>query len=550
MLNLESALKNKRILVLDDLVEARSAMKKMVTLLGATQIDSATSGKEASDAIMANDYDLVLADYNLGKGKDGQQVLEEARYTNRLKASSLFVMVTGENAVDMVMGALEYEPDNYITKPFTLAILRERLIRILSIKKEIEAIDQAIDAGQIDQAIALAHQLLEEKPRLLMPLTRILGRLYMRQKRYAEAQAVYTQLLDQKSVAWARLGRAICMHYLGDSRSALALIEQCLLAHPMYVQCYDWSATILQELGDTKRAQIQLQKAVGISPKAVLRQMELGRVAFDNDDTKTAINAFEQAIRLGRHSCYKNAANYLKFAQIVRTELLDGTAGANNRELRQLADKSFKMFEELREEYAEQTDVLFDTCIIEGKTYIALNDEKHAKQAADNAETLLRQLKQPSAERQLQMAEAFIDTHQHAKAKTMLNIVKSSAAADSQLLKKIVSIESNLNTLSARERTTSLNSQGIEFYTQRQYAKAVVLFDEAAQDDEASISVLINAVQAKISLMESTKADAKQLKECGAYFNRIGLIPATDERYERFERLRNTYIKLKGSVSA
>lgn len=550
MLNLESALKNKRILVLDDLVEARSAMKKMVSMLGATQVDSATSGKEASDAIMANDYDVVLADYNLGKGKDGQQVLEEARYTNRLKASSLFIMVTGENAVDMVMGALEYDPDNYITKPFTLAILRERLLRILSIKNELADIDKAIDAGQIDQAIALAHQLLEEKPRLIMPLTRILGRLYMRQKRYAEAQTVYTQLLDQKSVAWARLGQAICMHYLGDSRSALALIEQCLLAHPMYVQCYDWSATILQELGDSKRAQIHLQKAVEISPKAVLRQMELGRVAFDNHDTKTSITAFEQAIRLGRHSCYKNAENYLKFANIVRTELLDGTAGANNRELRQLADKSFKMFEELREEFAEQTDIMFDTCIVEGKTYMALEDEKHAKQAADHAETLLKQLKQPSAERQLQMAEAFIDTHQHTKAKSLINVLKASGAVDSKLLTKINSMESSLNKTTIRERTTSLNAQGIEAYTQKHFARAVILFDEAAQDDEASPSVLINAVQAKISLMESTKADAKQLKECLAYFNRIGLIPATDERFERFERLRNTYIKLKSSVSA
>ena len=39
-------------------------------------------------------------------------------------------MVTGENAMDMVMGALEYEPDNYITKPYTLSMLRDRMQRI------------------------------------------------------------------------------------------------------------------------------------------------------------------------------------------------------------------------------------------------------------------------------------------------------------------------------------------------------------------------------------------------------------------------------------
>ena len=106
MINLEQTLKSKRILIVDDLVEARSALKKMATLLGCEHIDTATDGREASELLMEHDYDIVFSDYNLGKGRDGQQVLEEARYSNRLRATSLFILVTGENAVDMVMGAL------------------------------------------------------------------------------------------------------------------------------------------------------------------------------------------------------------------------------------------------------------------------------------------------------------------------------------------------------------------------------------------------------------------------------------------------------------
>ncbi|MEY8263499.1 MAG: response regulator, partial [Bermanella sp.] len=78
MADLSTMLVNKRILAIDDLVESRSAMKKMLTILGAETVDVAMDGDEASDYILNNDYDLIISDYNLGRGRDGQQILEEA----------------------------------------------------------------------------------------------------------------------------------------------------------------------------------------------------------------------------------------------------------------------------------------------------------------------------------------------------------------------------------------------------------------------------------------------------------------------------------------
>lgn len=544
MLNIEQALQNKRILIIDDLVQARSSLKKMVTLLGATQIDTATDGREASQRIMEHEYDIVLSDYNLGRGKDGQQVLEEARYCHRLKSTSLFILVTGENAVDMVMGALEYEPDNYITKPFTLNMLRERLIRILATKQEILPIDLAIDAGNPDEAIALATAMLAEKPRLLMPLTRILGKLYLRQKRYQDALQAYEQLLDKRSVAWARMGQAVCMHLLGDSRSALALLQQTLQAHPMYVQCHDWCATILLSMGDPLKAQQELQKAVAISPKAVLRQMELGRIAYDNGDFPVAEAAFEQAIRLGRYSCYKTSSNYLNFVTAVRQSLANSNAQANSRELRQLSDNAFKAIEELRQDYAGQDDIMFATCIVEGKTWQALGDEDNGRLAAQRAEEVLQRLKKPTLDQQLQMTEAYIDTNQHVKAKNLLQQLKNSGA-DETALQQINALEENLNKMVIRDHTAALNTQGVSCYEKKDFASAVAAFDEAAAYEEAGISVLLNAIQAKISLIETTQMDVGQLKDCYRYFQRIGKVGETDERFERYERLKSTFLRLK-----
>ncbi len=544
MLNIEQALQNKRILIIDDLVQARSSLKKMVTLLGATQIDTATDGREASQRIMEHEYDIVLSDYNLGRGKDGQQVLEEARYCNRLKSTALFILVTGENAVDMVMGALEYEPDNYITKPFTLNMLRERLIRILATKQEILPIDLAIDAGNHDEAITMATTMLAGKPRLQIPLTRILGKLYLRQKRYQEALQTYQKLLEKRPVGWAQMGQAVCLHLLGDSRSALALLQQTLLAHPMYVQCHDWCATILLSMGEPLKAQQELQKAVAISPKAMLRQMELGRIAYNNGDFPVAEAAFEQAIRLGRYSCYKTSSNYLQFVDAVRQSLANSNAQANSRELRQLSDKAFKAIEELRQDYAGEDDIMFATCITEGKTWQVLGDEENCRQAAQRAEEILLRLKKPTLDQQLQMTEAYIDTQQHVKAKNLLQQLKDSGV-DETALQQINALEENLNKMVIRDHTAALNTQGVSCYEKKDFASAVAAFDEAAAYEEAGISVLLNAIQAKISLIETTQMDVGQLKDCYRYFQRIGKVGETDERFERYERLKNTFLRLK-----
>lgn len=545
MLNLEQALKTKRILVLDDLVEARSSLKKMMTMLGAAQIDSATNGAEASQLIMEHDYDLVLSDYNLGKGKDGQQVLEEARYCNRLRATALFILVTGENALDMVMGALEYEPDNYITKPFTLSMLKERLIRILTTKEQLREIDLAIDAGDNDHAIALALTMKASKPRLLIPLTRILGKLYLRQKRYQEAFDVYSALLEQRSVAWARLGQAICMHFLGNSRSALALLEQTLLAHPRYVQCYDWSAAILLSMGQPQNAQKQLQKAVEISPKAVLRQMELGRIASDNQDFAVATEAFDQAVRLGRHSCYKTATNYLRFTDSVQQQLANASDEERaSRELRQLTDKAFKAMAELREDYANQPDILFAASLSESRTLLTLHQEQQARDAALQAEATLLQMKNPGVDAQLQLSELFIQTGQHLKAKDTLQRLKTHQPP-APVLARIATLEQNLDEMAIRDHTAQLNADGIKRYSQKDFAAAVAIFDAAAAYEEAGISVLLNAIQAKISLVESQGDRGTHMQDCQNYFRRIGTIGSSDERYERYERLRTTFERLK-----
>lgn len=67
--------------------------------------------------------DLVLLDINLPDGS-GLQLLREIKNANKM--TPVILLTANDTEMDVVLG-LEYGADDYITKPFSLAILRARV---------------------------------------------------------------------------------------------------------------------------------------------------------------------------------------------------------------------------------------------------------------------------------------------------------------------------------------------------------------------------------------------------------------------------------------
>lgn len=539
MINLEKALANRRMLIVDDLVEARSSLKKMASMLGAGHVDVATDGIEAMARIQENDYDIILSDYNLGRTKDGQQILEEARFTDRLRSTALFVVITGENAIDMVMGALEYDPDGYITKPYTLNMLKERLIRIISIKEELRKANEAIDLGMYEKAIEECIVVLKEKPRLRLPASRLLGQLLIREKKYKAALKIYSELLNERSVSWAKLGQAICIYRLGDPDSALALLKQALKDHPLYVQCYDWIARILKKQNKPKAAQQALQRAIDISPKAVLRQMELGRVASENGDTETAEQAFKYSVRLGRYSCHKNARNYLEFARAVRSNL----GNPSERSTKNKANEAMRALDELRQDYSSNQNAMFEASIVESRTHTSMKNAEGAAESADKAHKILEEMEEPKVDYKLDVTEVLIETEQAEKAQDLIAQLKD-LKLDGRMKSRVKELDIRLNGDIQEKESTTLNDDGVSLYEKGDLEKAIKAFDKATAFEYAGPSVLLNSIQAKVTYMEQKAPDKKLLKECRELLIRIGEVKPDDERFGRYSRLRKTFERL------
>ena len=113
----------KSVLIIEDNKEIALQMEKYLVNNG-YEVEIASSFYEASYK-MNVDMDAALLDINL-PDKDGQHLIE------RLKDKDIRVIVTTvKNDEDFIIESLDQGADDYLTKPFSLAILRARIDAVL-----------------------------------------------------------------------------------------------------------------------------------------------------------------------------------------------------------------------------------------------------------------------------------------------------------------------------------------------------------------------------------------------------------------------------------
>jgi DNA-binding response OmpR family regulator len=293
-------LAKKTVLVIDDFQNMRATLRQMLLTIGVQEVDSAIKAEEALERMRAKRYDIVLCDYNLGAGMDGQQLLETARSEGLVGYGTTFIMVTAENSSEMVMGALETLPDAYLTKPFTKDLLRARLLRVLPRKTPLQAVDNALRKGDRSTAITQLDGLLAGKPVHVAELLRLKAELLHRGGDAAGAAAICRQVQAAKPAAWALtlLGQiAVQQERLGE---ATQLFREAIALTPAYMPAHDSLAAALEAGGDGQAAFDVLVAAVECSAKSLPRQLHLARLAQALRRFDIAERAWRRVISLAR----------------------------------------------------------------------------------------------------------------------------------------------------------------------------------------------------------------------------------------------------------
>src|SRR3954470_21503239 len=181
---------DKHYLIVDDFVGIRQLLRESLRSLGAKHIDQASGGGEAVALLARTRYDVILCDYNLDEGKNGQQVLEEARMRNLVNPSTVWIMVSAEKSVESVMGAAEHQPDAYLIKPITEGVLLTRLNRVWHKKQVFREIDQAFADKDYLRAARLCEEQVLHHPLHEIDLLRMKAALLLKSGEPEQASAV------------------------------------------------------------------------------------------------------------------------------------------------------------------------------------------------------------------------------------------------------------------------------------------------------------------------------------------------------------------------
>jgi two-component system chemotaxis response regulator CheY len=116
-----------RILVVDDMMTMRKLVSKCCREIGFTDITEAADGALAWTALDQSPipYGLVISDWNM-PNLTGLELLRRVRGDKRF-AKLPFVLVTAEAEQHQVVEAVKAGVTNYVVKPFSADILREKL---------------------------------------------------------------------------------------------------------------------------------------------------------------------------------------------------------------------------------------------------------------------------------------------------------------------------------------------------------------------------------------------------------------------------------------
>lgn len=522
----------KRFLIVDDFSDFRSSVRSMLRELGVKDVDTADSGEQALRMCSQKPYDFILQDFHLGDGKkNGQQVLEDLMLEKLISHEAVFVMVTAETSQAMVLSALEHEPDAYLTKPFNRSGLAQRLERLEQRKTLLKPILQALDRGKPVEVLNACIELCKKDIRY-SPLCLRYRADALRDLNQNEAlERLYDSIIADRPLPWAFAGLGKLMFKRGQVSMAKGVYEKALKVFPMMPAIYDGMADVLVAEGDTKGAQQVLEEAIRLSPLAVRRQALLGKLAMANEDFDTASRAYRQAVSQGAQSRFKDAESNLGLAHALISK--GSEKGLDTRTRLEINTTLSAVAKENPSDPGLQIRARLMKA-----TSLLLNDAETAEKLTEQAMLRLDGMEQfMSAEAALLVAKQLQMLGQHDAGASMLKNCMEIYGDDPVVMQNIVKLTDDPNILNACNAAADLNRQGVRIYKTGNLPEAREVFRKALALQPKNISIALNMAQSLLHGADITVTSV-ELEECRACLKMVGMMPDTDARYARYQKLK------------
>ena len=513
---MKSILTGKVILIVEDYAVMRKTIRDMLYALEADNIVEADNGVNAINAMGKTSFDIVLCDYNLGEGKNGQQVLEEARHRKLINPNCIFIIIAAEQSVSMVLGAMDSKPDEYLTKPFNAQQLFSRIERNLIRKQYLQSVEKEIQRGNLSQAIQNCEQLMaSDNKKMRTHVLKKRAELATMVGDYGTAQKIYRETLEQYDLPWARLGLGIVEYQQGNFEEATVIFEALLKDSPMFLEAYDWLSKAYEALDRRQDVQEVLNQAVDLSPQCILRQKKLAETADKNGNIAVAEKAYKATVTLGRHSVHKSCGDFTNLAKLYTKTNSSAQA--------------LSALKEMRREYPNDPEAELRAATLEVELHKNAGNDELANKCLQKALELNKQLgNETPKDLQLDIARScFLQNRQDQAEEILDGLIKTNIDDDGfingiRYMQNEIGLKNHSEELIQRTKRelVATNNKGVALYKQGKFKEAMDLFEKAMSVMPDNKTIIINMLKILVHDLKNTGIDEQKLLRAQALFKR------------------------------
>jgi DNA-binding NarL/FixJ family response regulator len=324
-----------RALIVDNNALMRSVLAEQLRDSGVSQITQASRISAARLLLERETFDIVICNREFeGTPESGQDLLDELRREHQLPHGTVFLMVTSQASYHQVMEAAEAALDGILIRPYSAALLRERLMQARDRKRELSDVLRALDDGELEVAFARALKRFQEQQPYAAYCGRLAAELLLRMSRPDDAKRLFERMAHGRSAreaSWAHLGVARAQLASGDVAGTRKALVRLLEVVPEAADAHDLMGRILVEQCDFDGALAEYLKASELTPGCLLRTQHAGALAFYQGQGEQALKLLQRTLSLGVQSKLFDALTLLLIA-LLRFDGGDAQGVASMRE--------------------------------------------------------------------------------------------------------------------------------------------------------------------------------------------------------------------------
>lgn len=485
----------------------------------------------------------MLCDYNLGDGRNGQQILEELRFRKLLSHTAVFMMITAETSRHMVLAARDCQPDAYLAKPINRAVLHTRLSSLLQQREALLPINRELDRDNYEKAVALCLQAQKTQPRYTTWLLKTLGDLYFRLGELDQAESIYNDTLISRDIPWALLGRCRVLLAKGKGEDAVLDLQRLVNSNPDCMEAYDLLAESFAITGNPIQAQQILEAAVQHSPSALLRQKQLALQAEMNADMESAVKAWRRTVNLSQHSIHDSPNHYLALSSALAdlSESADSNLdkSSSSRVTAAQIKEANTMLATMEKRFTNDAELSIRSRILQCRLLAA-------EGCLADSQTLLDKVRQEltpvpptiSADTEIEYAKALFLLNSKEEAKNRLAQLAHRYRSDADIQRKVESLLDEPVGFRQKLQARCLNHDAIDDFQNNRINEAIEGFAAALKIVPDQIALNLNLIQVILKRHKSLEQEPEMAVLCRASLERLSSL---QEDHSQFERYRSAW---------